>query len=894
MLRVTKRDGTLEEVDFNKITDRIKFLCQGTLKDGSVIGKPLESASQPGWYATIAINVIKSIVDKIQTRELDEHAAKICANRVDEHYEYGTLGGRIAISNHQKNTLGSFADTMKLLYENTDNLGNPRPILNRNFYKTVMRNREVLEDMIDYRRDYRIDLFGFKTMEKSYFLRRDINEHSYVIERPQHVYMRVAVALYRNMLDSHYQRSTGLSLIQQTYDALSLGFMSCASPTMYNAGTISEQLSSCFLLGINDSMDDDGGIPDCWKSCARISKRAGGIGVGITPIRGSGSHIYGVNGPSDGIVPMVRVFNDIARYVNQGGRRKGAFAMYLEPWHPDIIDFLDLKKVHGKEELRARDLFYAMWMPDIFMDRVIEAIENDRPVKWTLMCPNSSHKEGYPRLYDTYGDEFTRIYEEYEADGLGIKTFPDIRVVWSAILKSQKETGTPYMLYKDSVNRKNNQSNLGTIRNSNLCAEILEYSNAEEHAVCNLASMVLSAYVVTDDTGHKKVDFEKIVEMAKLAHKNLDRVIDINFYPTIETRRSNMRHRPVGLGQQAIADLFMELDLDFDSPEAVKLNRQVSEAIYYGTQYASMELARDREETVSFLKIKYDEGKLLFEDNGFDNNLSELADTEGFEGIDRDFHVIREELEREQYLGSYSSYEGSEMSKGKFQFDLWNEKPDPELGLDWDHLRAEIAKYGIRNSLTTALMPTASTAHILGNTECIEPVKYNLYTRRVLSGEFILINKYMQAKLIKHGLWSDSIRKQLIANRGSIQDIKEIPLEIRKLYRTAFELKMKTILQMSRDRAPFIDQTQSLNIYCKNPTDSLLTSIHFHGYKLGLKTGSYYIRRETTATAIQFTVDEPDEEEKKTPIREPSGSPDSDINTDIVKDDNEECLNCGT
>lgn len=819
MLRVKKRDGRLEEVLFDKVTNRIKYLVKGVLRDGQIIGQPLDIG-----YAEIARNVISNITDGISSRELDEYAARLCATRVDENYQYSVLAGRIAVSNHQKNTLGSFSDTMKLLYENCDPQGNAKPLLRKSFMKSIMKNRAAIEETIDYSRDYQIDYFGFMTLERSYFLRRS-SLHFTVVERPQHVYMRIAVALHGDNIER----------VKETYHLLSLGILSHASPTMYNAGTTSEQMSSCYLLPVADSMDDDGGIPDCWKSCAKISKRAGGIGVGITPVRGTGSLIRGVNGPSDGIIPMIRVFNDIASYVNQGGRRKGSFAMYLEPWHPDVFAFLDLKKNHGKEEMRARDLFYALWIPDLFMKRLILALETDTPVKWSLMCPDASHKNGNPRLYDTYGAEFERIYEDYEQSGLAVQTIADIRDLWFAILTSQKETGVPYMLYKDHVNHKNNQSNLGTIRNSNLCAEIVEYSNHEEHAVCNLASIVLHQFV-----GEKSFDFKRLFEVSKVALRNLDRVIDINFYPTPETKCSNMRHRPVGLGVQGLADVFILMRYPFDSPEAARLNRQIFETIYYGCMTASMELARERIEKLLPLK----------------NTISGFSDEMVISDREIELPITKREF-NSKFIGAYSSFEGSPMSQGKFQFDLWNESPDPELGWNWNELRENVLVYGVRNSLTTAIMPTASTASILKSVECIEPIKSNLYTRRVLSGEYVLTNQYLQMDLQKLGLWNDFIRKKIVADRGSVQEINEIPADIRNLYKTAFEIKQKVILDLARGRAPFIDQTQSMNIYVKEPNNKALTSIHVYGWQCGLKTGMYYLRRMPKAEPIQFTVDQP-------------------------------------
>jgi len=827
MLRVKKRDGQLEEALFDKVTNRIKYLCKGVLKDNTRIGVPLNIG-----YSEIARNVIANITDGISTRQLDEYAAKLCATYVDESYEYAIIAGRIAVSNHHKNTLNSFCDTVKLLYENCDHLGNSKPLLNKTFYKSVMRNRCALESMIDYERDYNLDYFGFKTLESSYFISRSTPTIT-VTERPQHIYMRIAVALHGDNLE----------LVKETYDLLSQGYVSHASPTMYNAGTVSEQLASCFLLGMKDSMDEDGGIPDCWKSCAMISKRAGGLGLSISTIRSEGAPIYGVNGTSNGIIPLIKCFNDIVpNYVNQGGRRKGALAIYLEPWHPEIINFLELKRNHGKEEMRARDLYYALWIPDIFMRRVEQAISEDRPVRWTLMCPDSSYKQGYPRLYDVYGTEFDKIYEEYERDGLGVGVVNDIRQIWLEILKSQKETGVPYMLYKDHINNKSNQANIGVIRTSNLCAEIVEYSDHQEHAVCNLASIVLQQFVKTTDTGEKYYDFNHLFKVVYRTFKNLDLIIDINFYPTPETRRSNLKHRPIGLGVQGLANAFILMRYNFDSAEAERLNRKIFETIYFGCITASMELARDREIVIKDIKAKHGDN-ITFTPDGLEPKT------------DLGLNLIQAEYNRTSHLGSYSSFIGSPISQGKFQFDLWNEKPDAELAWDWNTLRQHVMQYGVRNSLTTAVMPTASTASILKSIECIEPLKSNLYTRRVKGGEYVLINQYLQEDLIKLGLWNNTVRRKLVANRGSIQDIEEIPQNIKDLYKTAFELKQKSIIDLARSRGPFIDQTQSMNGFFKTPTDQILTNFHIYGWKSGLKTGMYYCRRIPITAPIQFTVD---------------------------------------
>jgi ribonucleoside-diphosphate reductase alpha subunit len=854
MLQVRKRNGNLEDVSFDKVTNRIKYLVNGELRDGTCIGKALNID-----YGIIARDVIGSIVNGIETSTLDDYAARLCAGRVIENHNYSLLAGRISVSNHQKNTIRSFFDTTKLLYENKDRDGSPSPLLSKSYYKTVMHNSIQLEEIINHTRDYDIDYFGFKTLEKSYLLKRKESIIS-VKERPQHMYLRVAVALHGNNLEK----------VKETYELTSRGFFTHASPTMFNAGTKTPQLSSCFLLGMNDSMDADGGIPDCWKSCAKISKRAGGIGVNISTIRGSGSRIRGTNGDSSGIVPMLKVFDDIATYVDQGSRRKGSFAVYIEPWHPDILDFLELKKNHGKEEKRARNLFYALWIPDLFMKRLDIAL-NDRSKKvlWSLMCPDASHIKGRKRLYDCYGEEFEKLYTEYEEKQLYIKQL-DILTVWDSIRSSQKETGTPYMLYKDHINRKNNQKNIGVIRNSNLCAEIVEVSRPDESAVCNLASIALPKFVETSNT-EVSYNYHNLYEVSKVAMKNLNRVITINFYPTIETKRSNMRHRPVGLGVQGLADVFILMNTPFGSDKSKDINKKIFETIYFATMTASMEMSKEREDGMIRLKELYTGGHVVFNDKDCMNasiasSVGQGSDLEKeIQELISNYNPIKAELDRLTHLGSYSTYLGSPLSEGKFQFDLWEEYSDfagvdSELGWDWEGLRKNILKYGVRNSLTTAVMPTASTAQILGNNECIEPFKYNLFTRRVLSGEFVLINKHLQHKLTKIGMWNKHMTDELVKHRGSIQLIKGIPKHIKELFKTSFEVKKKSILELSRDRGPFIDQTQSLNIYVSNPTDKILNSIHMTGWKMGLKTGMYYLRRESISNPIQFTVNENAEE----------------------------------
>lgn len=864
MLRVRKRDGRLEKAQFGKVTDRIEYLAKGVLRDGTVIGDNLDRVSAE----TVAKEVIARIADEITTSELDEFAAKYCASLATQDYQYTVLGGRIAASNHQKNTLSSFVETMRLLYENKHpDTGKSFPILKRNVYKFIMNNKNALEAMIDNKRDFLFDYFGFETLKKSYFLKRMDDPVFKVTETPQHMYMRIAVSL--NILQ-HMENSELLMTIKKTYDALSLGKYSHASPTMYNAGTHMEQLSSCYLLGIKDSMVEDGGIPDCWKACSIISKGAGGIGIGCTPIRASGTLIAGTGGKSDGLVPMLRVFNDIARYVNQGGRRPGAFKISIEPWHSDIYDFLDLKKNIGTEERRCRDLNFALWIPDIFMRRVEKAFASNDSIVWSLMCPQKC-----PGLYNTYGDEFEQLYLKYEQEGRYNKQV-DIKDLWLAILSSQKETGGPDMLFKDSINRKNNQKNIGVIRNSNLCSEILEYSDDQEYAVCNLSSMSYVAHVKTNDNGEKYFDFNDFMESCEISHKNLDNIIDINDYPLHKCRKSNLRHRPVGQGTQGFADAILELGLSFEvidksnksgkitmiNPKTRELNLVISECFYYSCLKSSMERAKSRHEPMKYLSTLYKEGKIKFNNDGLDVvYLSpDLSDTD-MEMIQR-MRPIEQELDRDSHWGTYSSFIGSYISEGKLQYHLWGVTPVTETGknsynikLDWGWLLEQIAIYGVRNSLLRADMPTASTAQILGNSECTEPYKYVIYTRRVNAGEFVVVNRYLHKELQDIGLWNDDIKKDIVRFRGSVQDIKSIPEEIRVKYRTVFEISKKTIQTLAADRAAFIDQTQSMNMHVARPTDKLLTNMHLGAWKMGLKTGMYYLRREKTSNPIQFTVD---------------------------------------
>ncbi|MBK7752686.1 MAG: ribonucleoside-diphosphate reductase subunit alpha [Flavobacteriales bacterium] len=749
---VIKRDGRREAVKFDKITARVKKLCYGL--------DPIVDATQ------VTLKVIDGIFDGVTTTELDNLTAEVAATMTVKHPDYAQLASRIAVSNLHKNTKKSFSETMKDLYNYIDpKTGERASLLADDVHQIILDNTELLDSAIIYDRDFQYDFFGFKTLERSYLLRL----HGQVVERPQHMLMRVAVGIHKNDLDSAIA----------TYNDLSEGWYTHATPTLFNAGTPKPQMSSCFLLQLKD--DSISGIYDTLKQCAQISQSAGGIGLSIHNLRAKGSYIKGTNGTSNGIVPMLRVFNDTARYVDQGGgKRKGSFAIYLEPWHADIDDFLELKKNHGKEEMRARDLFYALWIPDLFMKRV------EQNGDWTLMCPNEC-----PGLADSWGEKFEELYEGYEAAGKGRKTIK-AQDLWFHILESQIETGTPYILFKDAANRKSNQQNLGTIKSSNLCTEIIEYTSADEVAVCNLGSIALPKFVEKGRFDHQKL-FEVTLQLAK----NLNRVIDQNYYPIPEARRSNMRHRPIGIGVQGLADAFILMRYPFESVEAKVLNREIFETIYYAALTASKDLAKEE--------------------------------------------------------GPYETYEGSPVSKGILQFDMWNVKPSDRW--EWDILRDEIKKYGVRNSLLLAPMPTASTAQILGNNECFEPYTSNLYTRRVLSGEFIVVNKYLLRDLVKLGLWSEEIKNKIVASNGSVQHIPEIPQNLKELYKTAWEISQKTIIDMAADRGAYICQSQSLNIFMENVNFAKLTSMHFYSWKAGLKTGMYYLRTKAATDAIKFTLD---------------------------------------
>ena len=759
---VVKRDGHKEPVMFDKITARIKKLCYGL--------NPLVDPVR------VSMRVIEGLYDGVTTSELDNLAAEVAATMTTTHPDYANLASRISVSNLHKNTKKSFSQTMDDLY----NYVNPRtnkkaPLLSDEVYKVIKKNAEKLDSTIIYNRDFNYDYFGFKTLERSYLLKLN----GVTVERPQHMLMRVSIGIHLDDLDAAIE----------TYTLMSKKYFTHATPTLFNSGTPKPQLSSCFLLTMQDDSID--GIYNTLKQTAKISQSAGGIGLSIHNIRATGSYIAGTNGTSNGIVPMLRVFNDTARYVDQGGgKRKGSFAIYIEPWHSDIFDFLELKKNHGKEEMRARDLFYAMWIPDLFMKRV-ESNE-----EWTLMCPNEC-----PGLYDTHSEEFEKLYLKYEKDQKGRKTIK-ARELWEKILEAQIETGTPYMLYKDACNRKSNQKNLGTIRSSNLCTEILEYTSKDEIAVCNLASIALPMFVKNNSFDHKE-----LFKVTKRVTKNLNKVIDRNYYPVKEAENSNFRHRPIGLGVQGLADTFIKLRMPFTCDDAKTLNQEIFETIYFAALTASMEEA------------------------------------------------IKE--------GAYKSYKGSPISKGEFQHNMWGIKDDELSGRwDWDGLRKEIKKNGVRNSLLVAPMPTASTAQILGNNEWFEPYTSNIYTRRVLSGEFIVVNKHLLEDLVKLGLWTEELKQELMKANGSIQHIDGIPEDIKELYRTVWELKMKDVIDMARHRGYFIDQSQSLNLFMEGATMAKLTSMHFYAWKSGLKTGMYYLRTKSAVDAIKFTLDNTKKEEK--------------------------------
>ena len=755
-MQVVNRKGEREDVRFDAIHEKLRSLTYGL---------------DPVWVdpGHVTKLTIEGLYDGVTTRELDQLAAETAASLASQHPDYSRLAARICVDDLHRSTKDTFTDVITDLREYIDpESGKHAPLISEEVYGIIMENAEILNNHIDYSRDHNYDYFGFKTLERSYLLRLN----GEIAERPQHMLLRVAVGIHH----------ANITKALETYDLMSQGYFTHATPTLFNSGTPTPQMSSCFLLTMQDDSLD--GIYDTLKQCALISKSAGGIGLSIHHVRSKGSYIKGTNGESNGIVPMLRVFNDTARYVDQGGgKRKGSIAIYLEPWHPDILAFLDLKKNHGKEELRARDLFYALWTPDLFMERV------EQNADWSFFCPNEC-----PGLQDAYGADFKALYEKYESAGLARETLP-ARTVWDKVVESQIETGTPYMLYKDAANEKSNQKNLGTIRSSNLCTEIMEYTAKDEVAVCNLASIALNKYV---DTENNSFNHQLLYDVTYHATGNLNRVIDVNYYPVPEARNSNMRHRPIGLGVQGLADTFALLQLPFESPEARKLNKEIFETIYFAACTASKDAA--------------------------------IAE------------------------GAYSTFKGSPASKGELQFDLWGMN-DHSGRWDWTTLKGEIIEHGMRNSLLLAPMPTASTSQILGNNECFEAFTSNLYVRRTLSGEFIVLNKHLVRDLIALDLWSLNMKDEILRHKGSIQAIEGIPDHIKALYKTTWEIKQRHVLDMAADRGAYVDQSQSMNIHMVDANPAKVTSMHFYGWKQGLKTGMYYLRTKAAADAIQFTVE---------------------------------------
>jgi ribonucleoside-diphosphate reductase alpha subunit len=884
---VTKRNGDKEEVSFDKVLNRIK----------SIKNKPPELKNVNASF--LAQKVCSRIYDNVKTSELDELASQISASMIIEEPEYGEMASRIIVSNHHKNTSPSFSETIYLLYNNRT-YGKHTPLIDKDLYEIVMNNKNKLNDVINYERDFSFDYFGFKTLERAYLMK--VNNR--VIERPQHMLMRVSLGIHGEDFKD------ALS----TYECMSKQLFIHATPTLFNSGTPRPQLSSCFLLSMkNDSID---GIFSTLKDCANISKWAGGIGLHIHNIRSKSSHIRGTNGTSNGIVPMLRCFNETARYVDQGGgKRNGSFAIYLEPWHSDIEDFIDLRKNHGDENMRARDLFLGLWVPDLFMERVRNNSD------WTLMCPDKC-----PGLSDCYGKDFEELYVKYEKEGRGNKTIK-AQELWFKIITSQIETGTPYILYKDACNSKSNQKNLGCIKSSNLCTEIIEYTNSNETAVCNLASINLTSMVkrqqfeenikiysksdckyckyaknylnnrdiefeeiLLDDKKEREdffakinqengeedsnistvpqifinekriggfqelylynnsyIDYKELYNVTRIITKNLNKIIDRNFYPIPETEKSNKKHRPIGIGVQGLADVFCKMKVPFDSKEAREINDKIFETIYFASLEESMEISKKREPHL----IRYK--GLSLQDNLSEEEKNELVD------IRNKYKPINEEIERDNYLGSYSSFIGSPSHEGILQYDLWGHKPSERY--DWNDLKSNIQKYGLRNSLLLAPMPTASTSQIMGNNECFEPYTSNIYLRRTLAGEFIKVNNYMLDDLISIGIWDSELKNKILINNGQINGISDIPSCIQNIYKTAWEISQKSIIDMAADRGKWICQSQSMNLFLEDPDFSKITSMHFYSWQKGLKTGMYYLRTQSKVKAQQFTIDPSKQEE---------------------------------
>lgn len=799
---VTKRNGKTEDISFDKILNRIKTLG-------------MESNIHVN-YSDLAMKVIEQLYNKIDTSKIDELTSEQCASMSTIHYDYSTLASLVSISNHQKNTRHTFMETVTQLYEAKNNKGKRSPIVTESYYMFCKENKSELENMIDYSRDYLIDYFGYKTLERAYLFK----VKNKIVERIQHMWMRVSVGIH--MSTSPTNNMECLEQIKETYDLMSQKYFTHATPTLFNAGTHNPQMSSCYLLATeNDSIE---GIYNTLGECAQISKWSGGIGLHINNIRSKGSEICGTNGTSNGIVPMLRVFNNSARYVDQGGnKRPGSIAIYLEPWHADISEFLEMKKNHGDEETKARDLFYGLWMNDLFMER----IEKDE--KWSLFCPNECQG-----LSDTYGEKFKLLYEKYESEGKA-RVVMDARKLWFEILDAQMETGNPYILYKDSANKKSNQKNLGTIKSSNLCCEIIEYSDEKETAVCNLASIALPAFVNSDT---HVFDYDKLHEIVKVVTYNLNKVIDINFYPSEKTRISNMRHRPIGIGVQGLADVFMLMDVAFTSSEAKEINQQIFETIYHASVEKSYEMSRQ---------------------------LFDACDDDCFP---------------DKLFGSYETFKGSPMSEGKFQFDLWNTLPSDRY--DWNTLRNNIMVYGMRNSLLVAPMPTASTSQILGYNECFEPFTSNIYSRSTLAGEFVRVNKYLIRELIAMNKWDEEIKNNIILNKGSVQQLSFLSPHTKEKYKIVWEMKMKDIIDMAADRGIYVCQSQSMNLWMEDPNYSALTNMHFYSWRKGLKTGIYYLRRKAKHNAQQFTIEPQPQSQSKKNIN----------NTSIENDNDDICHTC--
>ena len=814
-MQVIKRNGYKQEVSFDKVKLRISSKCEDLKTVDPIV---------------IAQQVISRIYDEVKTSDLDELTAEICATMATDNIEYGTLAGRIIISNNHKNTSPSFSETIYILFNNKDKQGRSVPLVSAELYDIVMENKTKLNDVIDYSKDYNFDYFGFKTLEKAYLFK----SNGRVIERIQQLLMRVSIGLH----------GTDLKSAIESYQYMSDKYFIHATPTLFHSGTERPQLLSCYLLGMEDSVS---GIYKNIADCGQISKWAGGIGIHISNTRSKDAIIRGTNGKTNGIIPMLRVYNETARYINQSGKRQGSIAVYLEPHHPEIIEFLQLRKNHGNESDRARDLFLACWISDLFMKRV------EKNEKWSLFDPDEC-----PGLCDTYGDEYEELYLKYEGEEKYRKQI-EAREIWNAITTSQIETGTPYILYKDTINRRSAQKNLGVIRSSNLCAEIVEYSDHEEYACCTLGSIGLPRF-----TDGKTFNDDKLISVISVMVRNLNKIVDLNFYPVPETERSNRRHRPLGLGVQGLADLFAKLRIAFDSKEARELNKHVFETIYFGAVSASCSLAEEREsdmiEYKELLHKLIDESGITVKKEDYYtketyNTLTYIVsiDTDRLTELYEKLGPIKEELDREEYLGSYSSFIGSPLYDGKLQFDMCG--VEPTTCHDWHGLREKIKKYGVRNSLLTALMPTASTSQILGNNECFEPYTSNMYTRRTIAGDFIIVNKYLMNECSKLGIWNKELKQQIMVNNGSVQNIDIIPDDIKSIYKTVWEIKQKVIIQMAADRGPFICQTQSMNLFFEEPTSNILSSALFYGWKSGLKTGTYYVRSQPKVQAQQFTVD---------------------------------------